>query len=168
MRTFVLVVAFALAFSVTTTADAAPPIRERISVHLTGPAPGISGVCGFPITRDINGVLIDTTFFDKEGNPTRFLEVAPGFQVTFTNSANGNTVSYPNVFSLHQTFNADGSIDVAFTGLIFRVIVPGQGKVAMDGGRFVLHVAADGTETVTQDSGPSDSIQAICDYLRGT
>jgi hypothetical protein len=157
-----------LAFSMSTVAIAVPPTRERIAVHLTGPAPGASALCGFPIERDINGVLIQTTFFDKAGNPTRFLEVAPGFKVTFINPANGNTVSYPNVFSQHVTFNADGSVDVAFAGLIIRLIIPGEGNVTLDAGRLLLNISADGVETVVQESGPSGSFQPICDYLRGS
>jgi hypothetical protein len=162
----IVVVAFSIAVS--SGASAAPPVRDRFSVHLTGFAPAVSAFCGFRIERDIAGDLIDTTFVDGDGNAKRFLEVAPGFKVSFTNPANGITVTYPNVFSVHQTFNADGSIDEATVGLVFRVIVPGQGPVAINTGRLLLHISPSGVVTVLQDAGPSDSFQAVCDALSGT
>lgn len=166
MRALVLVAVFALLLAVSSTASAAPPTRERTSVHLTGFAPGVSAICGFRIERDISGDLIQTTFVDNDGNTKRFLEVAPGWKITFMNPANGNSVTYPAVFSIHRTFNADGSVDEARVGIAFRVIVPGEGRVAINTGRLLLHISASGEVTVVQDAGPSDSIQAVCNALR--
>jgi hypothetical protein len=162
MRVILVTFAAVLVFGGSSLAQAAQPVRERIAVHLTGPAPAVSGICGFAVTRDISGDLIQTTFVDKNGDPTRFLEVAPGFRVTFM--ANGKSVTYMNVFSLHRTFNADGSVDEAQVGLVYRAIVPGDGSATVNAGRLLLHI--DGDEvTVMQDAGPSDDFQGICRAL---
>jgi hypothetical protein len=166
MRAVVVTLVVLLSLAISSVADAVPPVREYFTVHLTGFAPAVSTICGFRIERDNYINLIDTAFFDKDGNPRRFLEVAPGTKLTWINPANGKSVTYANVFSIHQTLNADGSIDEFDVGLVYRAIVPGEGASTVNSGRLVLHISPTGVVTVVSDVGPSDSFQGVCDALR--
>lgn len=72
------------------------------------------------------------------------------------------------MFSIHQTFNADGSIDEFDVGLVYRAIVPGAGPATVNSGRLVLHISPTGVVTVVSDVGPSDSFQGVCNALSST
>ena len=69
----------------------------------------------------------------------RQLVLTPGATETFTNLSNGNTVALRTPSSQHYTYNADGSIDIATTGLGFIVTSKG-GVLALNTGRHVLHL----------------------------
>jgi len=147
-------------------AYASPPERERTHVDVTFVG-ALSRICGFTIMAHWSGDLIDTTFFDSAGQPIRSLEVGPHFVITWTNPATGKSLTTQNPVVVQTTFNPDGSSDVAFNGLVYRLAIPGQGLVAMNSGRQVLHIPVSGPATVLQDAGPNDGVGPVCDYLRG-
>lgn len=147
---------------------AVPPSQERI--HFENdvfPAPAVSANCHLPVVNILNGDIMTKTYFDQAGNVTRTVELAPGFKHTWMNTANGRSVTTGQPYRLGTAFNADGSMDITFSGLVYR-IKTADGVLAKNAGRLVIHVAADGTETVTHDSGPEDPLfPALCQALTG-
>ena len=75
-RLFALLVATALGavvyFALAPTAGADPPVREPF-VNIGGTIPAGVACAGFPVTVsiDVDDQQTATTFFDKDGNPTR-------------------------------------------------------------------------------------------------
>jgi hypothetical protein len=112
--------------------------------------PQLSGACGFNVTRHVEGTLTVSTFFDANGNFARELD---RYHLNETLSANGRTLVGRTIQNISVTLYSDGSFAVAFVGSDFRLPVPGSGISFGSVGRFVLFVASDGTEAVTQDVG---------------
>jgi len=157
----------------TTVAFAVGPIRERTHFeNETFAAGGVRNTCaalGYPlphVVNVLNGDILAKTYVDSAGNVTRQTEVAPGFTHTWLNPDNGKSVTSNQPYHFVQRFNADASSDITLSGLVYRIKVPGEGVVAMNSGRIEFHVAADGTQTVTESSGPEDPLfPALCQVL---
>jgi hypothetical protein len=138
-----------------TAAYAAAPTKESISIDETFPWDG----CGFAVEEHDAGTLSFISWFDASGARTRKLVLAPGFKITWTNPATGKSVTSPNPFVVHIRDNPDGSLTVAFTGLVFAI--PGGGPAHVDSGRDV-RVFSDGGIELVSSFGPSDD---LCDAL---
>jgi hypothetical protein len=92
--------------------------------------------CAFPVEVHAFGNVRLTDFFDREGNVIRSLVVNPTFRVTF--SANGKSITTVSVAPAHFTFNPDGSVVLAVTGLQGHLILGGGPPLAADVGRIVF------------------------------
>jgi hypothetical protein len=138
-----------------TAAYAAAPTKESVSIDETFTWDD----CGFALQEHDEGTLSFITWFDASGTRTRQLVVAPGFKITWTNPATGKSVTSPNPFVVNKRDNPDGSVTVAFSGLVFAI--PGGGQAHVDSGRDVL-VFSDGGIEVVSSVGPTDD---LCDAL---
>ena len=95
-------------------ATANKPTREVI------PAPEdrvITGQCTFPVLGHIEGSEIDTTFFDRAGNPVKLLGVFPGNTLTLTNLDAGESITLGATGSFQLRVQPDGSGSAMVTGL---------------------------------------------------
>jgi hypothetical protein len=158
MRRITVLLAVAVATSLTaaaTLARAAGPTQDSISIDETFAKTD----CGFPIQEHDVLTLKFATWTDGAGAPTRQLVTAPGARLTFTNPATGASVSTANPFTVHRTFNADGSVTIALTGLDF--VIRGGGHVYVNSGRLLL-VFANGSVQPIASSGPSAD---LCEAL---
>jgi hypothetical protein len=158
MRRITVLLAVAVATSLTaaaTLARAAGPTQDSISIDETFAKTD----CGFPIQEHDVLTLKFATWTDGAGAPTRQLVTAPGARLTFTNPATGASVSTANPFTVHRTFNADGSVTIALTGLDF--VIRGGGHVYVNSGRLLL-VFANGSVQPLASSGPSAE---LCEAL---
>jgi len=64
----------------------------------------------------------------------------------------------------HSTWNPDGSFTVAVTGLVMNLA--GWGQRAVQAGRFVITVDAEGNASETEPLGRSDDYHAaLCEIL---
>ena len=139
MRRLLLLVGFAgvLAFALGAVARATPPEHSVEHIDDTSVIPAApEGPCAFEIEQHVVGDFRQTTFFDKQGNAVRELDVFPNFRVTF--SANGKSITTVSVAATHVTINPDGSAVIAITGLGGHLIVGGGPPQASDVGRLVL------------------------------
>ena len=165
----VLLVA-ALGLFAATAAKADPPgfFTEHISRDLNPLPPAPAGPCSFPIGRHIELTLRVIIF------PERQISLTPNASLTVTNLLNGNAVTVRTPSSQHYTFNADGSFDIASTGLVWVVTTQG-GLLGIDAGLHVLHFApvyddsgnlVDFDITSTFDAGPQDPLfPAVCEAI---
>jgi hypothetical protein len=157
-------------------ANAASPtfFTTHISRDLSTLPPAPSGPCEFAVGRHVDLDLREIFFPDSSGNIVRQLVLTPDATETFTNLSNDNQVTLRTPSSQHYTYNADGSIDVATTGLGFIVTAQG-GVLALDTGRHVLHLVPiydDSGNLVsydvssTFDAGSQDPLfPALCEAL---
>jgi hypothetical protein len=89
------------------------------------------------LTRTLNGTIRLTLFLDKNGELVRDL-ISAHLHGSFTNVANGVSVSF--VVAEQSSFkpDPDGSAILVFNGLTGKVTLPGQGVVVADVGRLIL------------------------------
>ena len=102
-----------MALAVAPAATANKPAREII--------PGQDDVvltdqCAFRVLAHIEGREIDTTFFDKAGNPVKLLGVFPGNTLTLTNLNTGKSITVLGTGSFQARLKPDGSGSFMVTG----------------------------------------------------
>jgi hypothetical protein len=156
MRRIVILVAVAIVTSLAvavTLARAAAPLHESVAIDDTFTFDD----CGFTLEEHDVGTLDFLTWYDDSGNRTRGIVTAPGMKITWTNLATGASVTSQNPFVVHRRFNSDGSITIAFTGLVFAL--PGGGKAYVNSGREVI-VFSNGLVEPVSSSGPSADLCA--------
>ena len=90
------------------------PYRDIIQTHEDHPIPG---QCAFPVLFHVEGPEIQTTFFDKAGNPIRLLGVFPGETITLTNLDTGKSLTVGGAGSFQLRVEPDGSGSAMATGL---------------------------------------------------
>ena len=133
-------------------------------VNVTLPAP----FCGFPTIAHIEGVLKTKTYVDDAGNVVRqVLNVQQSFTITYTNPANGKSISTVLGGPVFVEYHPDGSFTQTVAGRERLYVAPGEGPVASQVGRLVVHVAPDGTVTTLFEAGRWDEsvFPGICAYL---
>ena len=161
-RRILLPLAFCIAAIFAAPARGAAPAIEVISIDDSFNPPILSAVCGFPVTRQVQGTLTIRTFFDLNGAFTKELD-----QVHLTESvtANGLTLVGRTVQNIEVTLLDDGSFTVAFAGSDFRLPVPGTGIAFGSVGRLLLLFDADNNLIdVVQHVGDSRAdYAAICE-----
>ena len=153
--------ALASALAVTTagTASAAAP-----DIFLELPA---GSACAFPLLVEGTGnKQIMREFTDRNGNPVRTLSAGKGYQLTFTNLANGESLALPSNGSVQRTTsNSDGTSTVQNTGhnvvILFPTDVPAGPSTTLYTGRLVYTVDATGVFVVQSASGPTTDICAL-------
>jgi len=156
------VLAFAVAMLAAAPVEAAKPFILKVPVDFTD----TFNDCGFTIVEHIEGFFTIHVFFDTNGNPRIEIDTF-ALKETFTNPANGISLSTPNVGPDIITFQQDGSVTVASIGLIGHIFVKGQGKIALSVGKIVNTFDADGnfTGTAFEAGKHDDLIPAICAAL---
>lgn len=146
-------------------AEADPPFTvTHEDVNVTLPAP----FCGFPTIANIEGILTTKTYTDDAGNVVRQVRnVQQSFTITYTNPANGKSVSTVLGGPVFVEYHPDGSFTQTIAGRERLYVAPGEGPVASQVGRLVVHVAPDGTVTTLFEAGRWDEsvFPGVCAYL---
>jgi hypothetical protein len=121
-------------------AAAVPPVVEvepfdEVEVVAPGEPLGFGvNPCAFTVTLHHEGTFVSRTFLDRDGTPIRRLVLSAGFTETY--SANGKTLVTVSVAPGHIEA-ADGQLtSIVATGNQRHVIVPGEGPVLAQAGRF--------------------------------
>lgn len=156
MRRTTLLLAVAVTTLLTaaaTTAHAATPLHEWVSIDDTFTWDD----CGFAVEEHDQVTLHFVSWFDASGDRTRQLVLAPGARITWTNPATGASVTTANPYVVHKRDNPDGSVTIAFTGLVFAL--HGGGRAYVDSGRDVI-VFSDGQIEPVSTAGPSADLCA--------
>src|SRR5438270_6114382 len=85
-----------------------------------------SNACGFPVQREETGVLRETIRFSNHGIVVDQIHFTD-YRITFTNLANGNSISTVRGLTERDTISSDGT-DVHFeAGLVSHLVIPGVG-----------------------------------------
>ena len=140
----------ALAVAPVATAD--QPAREAV------PAPDdlvFTDQCAFPVLGHIEGGEINTTFFDRAGNPVKLLGVFPGQTLTLTNLDTGKSITVVNAGSFQARAERDGSVTISITGRgpIPNLVTGEPGLWYLNGGRVVVTLDEDGNVTSVDTAG---------------
>lgn len=163
MRRLVILTALALlTLTLPGPALAAPPVpfSEAINESFV-----ITDLCAFPVTQTVTGTVRGRTFVDEAGNPVREIGRV---HLDGTFAANGVVVPFIVRQGFNVTFNDDGSVTVALTGVIGRVVVKGQGLVGATIGRVVLTFpAGEGEPTVDFEAGQNNEAEFFGPILCG-
>jgi hypothetical protein len=124
--------------------------------------------CGFPVQIHSEGVFTVWQYLDESGAVVRErLHVERAFTVTWSNPANGKSISSVLGGPVFNEFGADGSLTQTVAGRERLFIARGEGRVASQVGRIVFVVDADGNETVPFVAGQwdLDITPELCAYL---
>ena len=100
-----------LTLAMPTTAGATPPKSAIVSADTSFTN---TFDCGFPLQETVSGSIKDIVYFDGDGNAARELVTAQHggpLTVTWTNPANGVTLSSHEASPLMINYNPDGSFN---------------------------------------------------------
>ena len=161
-----LLAAALVAAAVLAPAALADPPDERTSVDFNSTR--TITACGFPVVINSEGVFTTWNYFDENGNLVRQrLHVEQSFTVTWSNPANGKSISSVLGGPVVNEFAPDGTLTQTVTGHERLFIPRGEGPVAKQVGRIVFVVAPDGTETIPFVAGQwdLDISPELCAYL---
>lgn len=169
-RRLLAIPAAALATAALATATlAVQPVRIVHEVYVDDVIP--SEACGFPIAVHVEGTVIQTMFFDGDGNWVRAMDTPINLKETWTNTATGASAWILHSASAHLTLNDDGSATVAVTGVQGRV-KSAEGGIVADIGRMVLFIPdfwGGSPDTLVSFVGRTDGeggpFPEICDLL---
>ena len=153
--TFVALATVALLLSLVAASavSAAAPVREVVTIDDTFTWDD----CGFLVEEHAVGKLHLISWLDDTGARIRQIVTAPGLHITWRNPLTGASVTTANTYVAHKQFNPDGSLTVAFTGLVFAV--SGSGAAFVEAGRKVV-LFSDGGIELLASSGPSADLCA--------
>ena len=125
-------------------------------------------LCAFPVVLHSEGVFTIWQYLDDSGAVVRErYHVERAFTVTWSNPANGKSISSVLGGPVFVDYYPDGSYTQIVAGRERLFIARGEGPVAKQVGRIVFVVAADGSETVPFVAGQwdLDITPELCAYL---
>ena len=160
-----LVAAILAALMLAPAALAAPP---DVVTHTPINRTSTIGVCGFPVQVHSEGIFTAWQYLDAAGNVVRERwHVERAFTVTWTNPANGSSISSVLGGPVFTEYFPDGSVRQVVAGRERLFIARGQGPVASQVGRIVFEVDPAGNETVpfATPHWDLDITPELCAYL---
>ena len=140
-----------------------PAVRAAGPVIFTVPLDEVSTfeACSFPVESHITGAIRVHDFVD-EGNLVR--EIANyHLKISYTNSLTGESVTFPSTGPNILQVNPDNSANLLAIGLLARIVVPGQGLLAVQAGKLSLFFTdpSDQDPDVLFEAGPHDENTAV-------
>ena len=125
-------------------------------------------VCTFPVVLHSEGVFTIWQYLDDSGAVVRErYHVERAFTVTWSNPANGKSISSVLGGPVFVDYYPDGSFTQIVAGRERLFIARGEGPIAKQVGRIVFVVAPDGTETIpfVASQWDVDITPELCAYL---
>jgi hypothetical protein len=162
-----LAVASAMAVATAAAASATPPVSTPVGDLLFERLPAGLACASFDLRVDGTGSKQKMKeFTDEAGNPVKVITAGKGYDLTFTNLASLESISFPSNGSVQRTtFNDDGTQTVQATGhnvvILFPSDVPAGPSTTLYTGRLVYTVDAAGVFTVQSTSGRTTDICAL-------
>jgi hypothetical protein len=146
-------------------AAASPPDRQLITIDTTGPAPGLTRVCEFPVTRHDVGTIRVHSFY-RNGELVRLVE---NYNIATDWTAYGHTISGRTGGVDVTAYNPDGSYSLMIGGPTDHITIPGYGYILGLVGNMLVEVDSAGNETITRDVGHPqyllENYQTVCAAL---
>jgi hypothetical protein len=158
-----LLVATGVATALAPTASADQPVTTITHVNRDFTIP--AGPCPFPFTGHTEGTLRETVFSDG-----RDVTHAVDFHVTYTNPANGKTLTTVLAGPFVVVPNGDGTVTVTINGNDGHLTAPGRGSIFAAVGKLV-YIADPGDVftplSIVKSAGQQDPSQfpATCEGL---
>lgn len=141
------------------------PVTTLTNLDRTGTIPAGPNTCPFPFVFHTEGTLRETVFSDG-----RDVTHAVDFHVTYTNPANGKTLTTVLAGPIVVEPNGDGTVTVTVNGNDGHLTAPGQGSIFAAVGKLVY--VADAADpftplTIVKSTGQQDPSQfpATCEGL---
>jgi hypothetical protein len=162
------VVLAVVALVVPLAAQAAGPIILRLPIDDVEVVP----FCGFPMEIQTTGTAVVHLFLDEAGAFERVIITSPRIRLTFTNLSNGKSVWTPSVNMVVQSQAEGSSRTSSYRGLLWHLIVPGQGLITADVGKLdvliTMHDDGTFTEEVTFVAGQQEGafLPLLCATLQ--
>jgi hypothetical protein len=127
----------------------------------------ILSVCGFPILRHDEGMLIFQDSFDANGNVLWENAIFSNWRITFTNPANNKSLTSVRAYNERFVLSDDGSFKVMSAGLVAELVVPGEGQIAANVGVITAIFDSSGNLGSVLVAGEHDGAitQFVCPYL---
>jgi hypothetical protein len=150
-----------IALAVAPAATATKPERQIV------PPPDdivITGQCTFPVLGHIEGGEIDTTFFDRSGNPVKQIAGFPGQTLTLTNLVTDESITVTNAGSSQVRAERDGSLRISIMGHgpLPNEIIGEPGLWYLNGGQVLVTLDENGDPTSVTVRG---NVVNLCDRL---
>jgi hypothetical protein len=125
------------------------------------------GVCGFPIVRHDVGTLQFADRFDASGELISENAIFTNWSITFTNPANGKSVTSVRAYNERFVQYDDGSFKAVSAGLVAHLVIPGEGQVAAQVGIISVVFDASGEPVSILVAGEHDGriAQFACPHL---
>jgi len=125
------------------------------------------GLCGFPIVREDVGTLQFVDRFEGDGNLVLENAIFTNWRITFTNPANGRSVTSVRAYNEQFVQYDDGSYKAVSAGLVAQLVVPGEGQVVSNVGIISVVFDASGQPVSVLVAGEHDGpiAQFVCSYL---
>jgi hypothetical protein len=141
-----------IALAVAPVATANKPTREIV------PSPDdfvITDQCAFPVRAHIEGVEIDTTFTNKQGNVVKQIGVFPGNTLTLTNLDTRKSITVPATGAFEGRLERNGSVTFMVTGHGPWLSNPltGEPGIWFQSGRVAATFDAEGNMTSIDSTG---------------
>jgi hypothetical protein len=111
----------------------------------------VTNFCGFPMQVRSTGTAIVHLFLDENGDVQRAIITAPQTRMTFTNLDTGKTVWTPSVNMVLSEANEDGTTTQSLRGLLWHLIVPGEGLITADVGRLDYRLTFDNNGNIIDE-----------------
>jgi hypothetical protein len=149
--------------NLTSMAATSAPEQYRVPVDQTQTL----SVCGFPILRHDEGTLIFQDSFDSDGSVLWENAIFSNWRITFTNPANGKSLTSVRAYNERYVLYDDGSFQAMSAGLVAELVIPGQGLVAVNVGVITTTFDAAGSLTSILIAGEHDGgiARYVCPYL---
>lgn len=163
--TGVVVIAVLALVALAPTAAADQPVTTVTTIDRTFTLPAGPGACPFPFIVHSQGTLRDTVY--SNGNDVTH---AVDFHITYTNPANGKTLTTFLAGPFIVEPNADGTVTVTINGNDGHLTAPGQGTIFADVGKLVYIADPSDVNTplsIVKSAGQQDPNQfpATCEGL---
>jgi hypothetical protein len=94
-----------------------------------------NGLCGYPLEIRTTGTAV-VHVFPTDLWDERVIITAPQTRLTFTNLLTGESIWTPSVNMVMQIPHEDGTGTKTLRGLLWRLVLPGEGLVTADAGRI--------------------------------
>ncbi|HEY3205797.1 MAG TPA: hypothetical protein VGJ58_02485 [Gaiellaceae bacterium] len=150
-------VATAALLALAPTAAADQPVTTELHIDRTRTIAASPDTCPFPFIVHTEGTIRETVF--SSGKDVRH---AVDFHITYTNPANGKTLTTVLAGPVIVEPNGDGTVTVTINGNDGHLTVPGQGTVFADVGKLVYIADASDINTpltIVKSTGQQDPNQ---------
>jgi len=124
-----------LAFAVVSPVFAAPPTSTTFQMQGTQV---LANCDGFQVFDDYDATIVQTNFYDKDGNRTEIHQMINGTD-TYRQSVTGQSITMGTHFMVHVDMQ---TMMNSSAGLQYHLLIPGLGHVLLDAGRTVYDLNA--------------------------
>ena len=141
-----------------------PPLILRLPVD---DAFVTNGLCGYPLEIRTTGTAV-IHVFPTDLWDARVIITAPQTRLQFTNLLTGESIWTPSVNMVMQIPHEDGTGTKTLRGLLWRLVLPGEGLITADVGRIDVLFTFDDAGNIVSEELVFSAGQQNGDFLEQT